>query len=334
MPTNLPVSFPVLFDHDGSADDFLSLLLLLSMPAVDLLGVSITPADCYAEQALETTLKLLHLRQRSDVGVSVGQCHGVNAFPAEWRAKPRILNALPALLTVATDLTRVDARPSPVFLRDALAAAPQPVTVLLTGPCTNLVQALDLAPELCANIARVVWMGGAVDVGGNVRTYNHDGSAEWNVFWDPLAAARLLTYQLPLTLIPLDVTNQVPVDRPFLQALAQYAAYPWANLAGQFWATTVDTIPAYEYTYFMWDVLATSYLAIPEAFELERRELSIDATGPSAGRTRCQPGSGYWVDVARTVDQAAFYAYLLRQLTIDTGYAGHSGFSTAITSLS
>ena len=312
---NLPPKVPVLFDHDGSADDFLSLLLLLTMDAVALQGVSITPADCYADQAVETTLKLLLLRQRLDVGVSVGHCHGVNAFPAEWRAKPRILNALPALINLEVDLSRVDARPSPTFLRDALAAAPQPVTVLLTGPCTNLVHALDLAPELAAKIARVVWMGGAVDVGGNVRAYNHDGTAEWNVFWDPLAAQRLLTYHLPLTLIPLDVTNEVPVSRTFLQALARHAAHPWACLAGQFWATTVDTIPAYEYTYFMWDVLATSYLAIPEAFRLEELELSIASTGPSAGRTQRQPGCGQWVQVAQAVDQAAFYAYLFGQLT-------------------
>lgn len=315
IATNLPASFPVLFDHDGSADDFLSLVLLLTMPAVDLRGVSITPADCYAEQALETTLKLLHLRQRPEVGVSVGQYHGVNAFPAEWRAKPCILNALPALINLAIDSSQVDTRPSPVFLRDALAAAPQPVTVLLTGPCTNLVHALDLQPALRSQIARVVWMGGAVDVGGNVRTYNQDGSAEWNAFWDPAAAARLLAYQLPLTLVPLDVTNQVPVDWAFLQALARHATHPWANLASQFWATTVDTIPAYEYTYFMWDVLATSYLAIPEAFHVERLELAVDVTGPSAGRTRRQPGSGHWVTMARAVDQAAFYAYLFRQLT-------------------
>lgn len=314
-PANLLARVPVLFDHDGSADDFLSLLLLLTMETVELQGVSITPADCYAEQAVETTLKLLDLRQRSAVPVSVGHCHGVNAFPAEWRAKPRILNALPALINLPVDLARVDARPSAVFLRDRLAAAPQPVTVLLTGPCTNLVHALELAPELVTQIARVVWMGGAVDVGGNVRTYNHDGSAEWNVFWDPLAAQRLLTYHLPLTLIPLDVTNAVPVDRAFLQALAQHAAHPWACLAGQFWATTVDTIPAYEYTYFMWDVLATSYLAIPDAFGLETLELSITPTGPSAGRTRRVPGSGYWVEVAQTVNQAAFYAYLFGQLT-------------------
>lgn len=311
----LPAKSPVLFDHDGGVDDFLSLLLLLSMPEIDLLGVSITPADCYAENALETTLKLLLLRHRlNDVPVSVGNYHGINAFPAEWRAQPRMLNALPSLINLDLATAQVDPRRSPEFIRDTLAAAATPVTVLMTGPCSNLVQALALAPELASRIKEVVWMGGAVDVIGNVRAYNHNGSAEWNVFWDPEGAHQLLTYHLPLTLIPLDVTNHVPVDIEFLQTLARQAEHPFANLAGQFWATTVATIPSYEYTYFMWDVLATSYLAIPEAFVVEEMELEIAPTGPNAGQTYRQPGSRQWVRVAKQVDKPTFYGYLLGQL--------------------
>jgi len=304
---------PVLFDHDGGVDDFLSLLLLLTMPEVELLGVSITPADCYAEPALETTSKLLRLLGQAHVPVSVGQYHGVNAFPSAWRAQPRMLNAFPSLLLLPSQADRVDPRPSPDVLRAQLAGATRPVTVLLTGPCSTLVQALAPDPSLASRIGQVVWMGGAVDAPGNVRTYNQDGSAEWNVFWDPLAAQQLLTYGLPLTLIPLDVTNQVPVNVAFLRQLAAQASHPLSHLAGQFWATTVATIPTYEYTYFMWDVLATSYLAIPEAFEVETLELAIIPAGAGAGRTMRQPGSGQWVRVAKHVDTSAFYTYLLRQ---------------------
>ncbi|RZK19103.1 MAG: nucleoside hydrolase [Hymenobacter sp.] len=304
---------PVLFDHDGGVDDFLSLLLLLTMPQVELLGVSITPADCYPEPALETTRKLLHLLGQPQVPVSVGNYHGVNAFPSAWRAQPRMLNAFPSLLLVPADVGQVLPQPSPAVLSAQLAAATQPVTVLLTGPCSTLVQALALDPSLAGRIGQVVWMGGAVDVPGNVRTYNQNGSAEWNVFWDPLAAEQLLTYHLPLTLIPLDVTNQVPVNVAFLRQLAAQAHQPLSHLAGQFWATTVATIPTYEYTYFMWDVLATSFLAIPEAFTVEKLELAIVPAGANAGRTLRQPGSGQWVQVARHVDTDLFYRYLLRQ---------------------
>ena len=310
---NSPSKTPVLFDHDGGVDDFLSLLLLLTMPEVELLGVSVTPADCYPEPAVETTEKLLHLFGRDEVALSVGQYYGVNAFPSDWRAHPRMLNAFPALLPLPSGTGRLDARPSPAVLRAQLAAAAQPVTVLLTGPCSTLVQALEQEPSLVSRIGQVVWMGGAVDVPGNVRTYNQNGSAEWNVFWDPIAARQLLTYGLPLTLVPLDVTNQVPVNVAFLRQLAAQGSHLLSSLAGQFWATTVATIPTYEYTYFMWDVLATSYLAIPEAFEVETMEIDIIPTGANAGRTLRQPGSGQWVQVAKHVDTTAFYAYLLQQ---------------------
>jgi len=303
----------VLFDHDGSADDFLSLLLLLSMKTVELVGISITPADCYEESALVTTRKLLSLANQQTIPISVGQFNGINAFPAHWRAKPQILNALPDLITLDTDIS--PAPDSKTFLVETLLGSSQPVTVLLTGPCSNLVQAIEEDPQIITHIKQVIWMGGAVDVAGNVQTYNHDGSAEWNVFWDPISSSKLLSYGLSIILIPLDVTNTVAVNMAFLKQLAQQKRTLYTQLAGQFWATTVDTIPAYEYTYFMWDVLATSYLSIPSAFSLETIELSIVAKGPSAGRTHRQAGSGHWVQVAKAVDQQAFYTYLFEQLS-------------------
>ncbi|QNE39819.1 nucleoside hydrolase [Hymenobacter sp. NBH84] len=309
---HLPKQY-VLFDHDGGVDDFLSLLLLLHMPHIELLGISVTPADCYLETALLTTHKLLALAQRTDIEVSGGNYHGINAFPSDWRAKPKILNALPDMINVDTPgAAHYD--DSVNFIRRKLATAPGPVTVLLTGPCSNLVHALEQDPTLAAKVGEVVWMGGAVDVIGNVKTYNHNGTAEWNVFWDPISAHKLFRAGLPVTIVPLDATNHVPVSFDFLQQLARQSDYFFSNLAGQFWATTIDTIPAYEYTYFMWDVLTTSYLAIPEAFDFEMVELEATPMGASAGNTHRAPGSGQWVKMAVNVRKEDFYAYLFRQL--------------------
>ncbi len=301
----------VIFDHDGSADDFLSLMLLLSMEHVDIAAVTITPADCYAENALETTLKILALTNKTGIDIGISSFHGVNAFPAEWRARPKVLNALPLMINVETKPGATRMAESRNIIAEKIGSAARPVTVLMTGPCSSLVQAIEDNPGIVDRISEVVWMGGAIDVPGNVRTYNHDNSAEWNVFWDPVASHKLLQYQLPLTLVPLDVTNHVPVNIAFLKSLALQSSFLYSNLAGQFWATTIDTIPSYEYTYFMWDVLATSYLAIPEAFTIERTELEIAGKGPNAGQTYRKPGSGQWVGVARHVDKACFYNYLL-----------------------
>lgn len=298
-------------DHDGSADDFLSLILLLSMSNVDLLGITLTPGDCYIENALETTLKILTKANRTDIETGIGHFHGINAFPADWRAKPKILNALPDLINIETAADPLLFRGSREVITEKITASEVPVTVLLTGPCSNLVHAIESNPEIINNIKEVVWMAGAFDVPGNVVTYNADGTAEWNVFWDPVSAKKLLKLNIPLTFVPLDATNEVPVATEFLKSLATQSDSFWSRLAGQFWATTLDTIPAYEYIYFMWDVLATSFISIPEAFVTEKAEVDIQTTGPSAGRTFRKEGSGYRVNVATKVDKKIFYDYLL-----------------------
>lgn len=65
--TSAQAKTPVIFDHDGGIDDILSLLLTLTMPQVELKGVCITPADCYPDDALTSSLKLLTLAGQTEV---------------------------------------------------------------------------------------------------------------------------------------------------------------------------------------------------------------------------------------------------------------------------
>ena len=303
---------PVIHDHDGSVDDLLSLSLLLLDQNINLKAVTITPADCFPENALESTQRLLKKANQPGIPIGEGRFYGINAFPAAWRAKPKILNALPDLININVDeFTTSEQLPAAhLLMAEQLREASEKVTILLTGPCTNLLKALKTEPGLAEKIEQVIWMAGAFGVAGNVATYNHDGSAEWNVFWDPVSAAELLEYQLPMLFIPLDVTNHVPVTPDFLKKLALQAEYPWSNLAAQFWATTLDTIPAYEYIYFMWDVLATTYLSIPEAFQVEEARIEIIPRGASAGRTLITE-NGSLIKIAKSVELDFFYAYLL-----------------------
>ena len=304
----------VFFDHDGSVDDLLSLLFLVSMEDIELAGVSITPADCYPEFAFETTWKLLQLTNRPDVEIGIGHFYGINAFPSAWRARPKILNALPELINFnMPDI--MGAAPDAVDLMvKKISASAMPVTIMLTGPCSNLVNAIKKQPAILTNIEQVVWMAGAVDVPGNVVTYNHRGTAEWNVFWDPVSANELLHYNLNISIVPLDATNQVPVTFDFLKQLSGRKSSFFCNLACQFWATTVDTIPSYDYIYFMWDVLATSYLAIPEIFNTEKIELDIVSSGYDAGRTYRKEHCGQWINVVKNVNPEKFYSYVVNQL--------------------
>lgn len=306
---------PVIFDHDGGVDDLLSLILLLTMDEVDVIGVTITPADCYLSDATRSTLKILKMFGREDIPVALGNLHGVNAFPAEWRAQPKICNAFPAMLNIDESSMSPVSEPAAEFITSRLAETQLPITVLMTGPCTNLVAALEQAPEVKSNLESLVWMGGAVDVPGNVATHNHNTTAEWNAFWDPIATRKLFELGIEIKLISLDGTNSLPVNIQFLQDLAKQDKYPLSNLAGQFWATTINSIPSYEFTYYMWDVLATCYVAMgSDAIEFERAELAASTTEPNAGETYREPGNGQWIHVSKTVYKEKVLDYILKQL--------------------
>ena len=302
----------LLMDHDGAIDDLLSQLLVLTMPDVELIGVTVTPADCYIEPALDSTYKLLQLMEQEQIPLGRGDYYGINAFPSEWRARPEIINALPLLINLPKSPDLYSYLSAPELIIEALTKATEKVSILMTGPCSNLVMALEQAPELKAKIAEVVWMAGAFRVHGNVQTYQHDGTAEWNVFWDPVSSQKLVSYELPLTLIPLDVTNHVPVTKQFLSTLASQIDYRLSNLTGQLWALTIDTIPSYQYTYFMWDILATSYLAMPEHFTTERVKANVSTRPPNAGQTYLDE-SGYELTIATNVNVGYLYDYLLAQ---------------------
>ncbi|MDX1521921.1 MAG: nucleoside hydrolase, partial [Anaerolineae bacterium] len=122
---------------------------------------------------------------------------------------------------------------------------------------------------------------------------------------------RLWQSAAPLTLFSLDATNTVPVSLAFLHRLAQQRSHPLSDLAGQCWALTVGTIPAYEYTYFMWDTLTTGYLGAPHFMTFREVQTEAIPYGPSSGRIRPVESGGKTVRVADAVDVEGFYGYLL-----------------------
>jgi len=301
-------------DHDGAIDDLLSQLLLLTIENVELLGINVTPADCFLGPGMESTYKLLQLIARENIPLGRGDYHGINAFPNEWRARQEVVNALPMLINLPKAPDPYGYPNAVDLMTEVLSNSKDKVSILITGPCSNLVFALERSPELKNKISEIVWMAGAFRVQGNVQNYQHDGSAEWNVYWDPLSADKLFAMELPLILVPLDITNHVPVQREFLSRLARQAEHQLSNLAGQFWALTTDTIPSYHYCYYMWDILATSYLGIPEQFNVETIKAKVSTKPPNAGQTVLDV-DGFEVKICTDINKEYFYDYLLTQFS-------------------
>lgn len=300
----------VLMDHDGGIDDFLSLALLLAMEHVDVLGVVVTPADCYIQPAVSVTRKLMDVMDRSDIPVAESTVRGLNPFPREWRQSTFVIDHFPVLndrMTIETPLT---AEAGQTFMARRLAEAPEPVTLLVTGPLTTVAAALEIAPEIERNIKRIVWMGGALNVPGNVDPLSEpgqDGSAEWNVYWDPPAAFQIWQTDIPLVLCPLDITNHVPVTSEFIYRLGRQRQHPVSEVASLCYALVMK-----QGGYYFWDVLTTAYLGRPDLYTTREWETAIIPTGISQGRTKVQPG-GRIITALDSVDTAAFYDYILQQ---------------------
>ena len=109
------------------------------------------------------------------------------------------------------------AEKSPMWdaLFDAAQRHPGTLTLVATGPLTNVATALAKYPQLTSLLARIALMGGAA-VGGN-RT----PCAEYNIFADPDAAQAVFRSGVPLVMCGLDVTHQAYLTPAELDALCE-----------------------------------------------------------------------------------------------------------------
>lgn len=194
MPT------PVLIDCDPGHDDAMALLLALASPELELLGVSTVHGNQTLEKTTANALRVLEFAGRGDVPVAAGANRPLVREPA-----------VAADVHGETGLDGPDLPPpagEPVgehavdFLATRLRASEAPVTLVPTGPLTNVALLLATHPDAAERIERIVLMGGAI-AEGNVTP-----AAEFNIWIDPEAAARVFASGLDVTMIGLDVTHR------------------------------------------------------------------------------------------------------------------------------
>jgi inosine-uridine nucleoside N-ribohydrolase len=191
---------PVLIDCDPGQDDALALLLALASPELGVMGVTAVAGNQTVDKTTANALRVLELAGRTDIRVASG---------AEGPLSGELVVAADA--HGETGLDGVDLSPAstePVrehakdFLAARLDASERPVTLIALGPLTNVALLLEAHPEATRRIERIVLMGGAIHEG------NQTPSAEFNIWIDPEAAARVFESGLDVTMVGLDVTNK------------------------------------------------------------------------------------------------------------------------------
>jgi inosine-uridine nucleoside N-ribohydrolase len=191
------------------------------------------------------------------------------------------------------------------FLVEAARRATEPLTLIALGPLTNVALALERDARALRRLARVVVMGGAVDVPGNVTP-----TAEFNIHVDPEAAARVLAAELPLDLVPLDATRQAVVTRTDFERALQRRPGPRADRIAAFTRRGFMADPERgTATMVLHDPLAVAAALDPTLVGWEATRLEIGADG----ETRRAPGPAN-CRFARTVDTPRFLGAFLDRL--------------------
>ena len=142
--------------------------------------------------------------------------------------------------------------------------------MLTLSSLTNLGALVRDHPEAVDGVERIVTMGGALDVLGNVED---EPSTEWNLYIDPEATRLVLASGIPLTLVPLDATNDVPGNRRLIARAQLAEGHPAGVASAQFWRANAEAIVG-EGFYF-WDELAATVTFEPDLVALERRTVDF-----------------------------------------------------------
>ena len=193
----------MILDLDTGVDDALAIAYAVAAPDVDLIGIVSSYGNNLLNVCAQNSLKLLELLGQPDVPVFLGLPHSSTSdhFDVMQVSKDIHGNNGIGEVELPEPKRQVEEQSGVDFYIEAAHKYGKDLIIIPTGPMTNLAAALEKDPEIAHLIGNVTFMGGALTVEGNVTDV-----AEANINQDAKAANTVLTSDLPLTMVGLDVT--------------------------------------------------------------------------------------------------------------------------------
>ncbi len=307
------MALPIILDCDPGHDDAIALVLALASPELEVKAVTSSAGNQTPDKTLRNVLRMLTLLKRSDIPVAGGavkplmrdliiadNVHGETGLDGP---------ALPEPDFAPQNCTAVE------LMANVLRESPEPVTLVATGPQTNVALLLNSHPELHAKIARIVIMGGAMGLG------NWTPAAEFNIYVDPEAAEIVFQSGIPVVMAGLDVTHRAQImadDIERFRAINNPVARTVAEL--------LDFFMEYHKTE-KWgfqgaplhDPCTIAWLLKPEIFTTARRWVGVETQGKyTQGMTVVDyfmlTGNEPNTDIMLDIDRQAFVDLLAERL--------------------
>jgi len=300
---------PTILDCDPGHDDAIALLLALASPEIDLLGVTTTYGNQTLEKTTANALRVLELVGRTDVPVAAGAARPLNrelVVAAHVHGESGLDG--PVLPPAATAPVSEDAV---AFIADRVRSAGRPVTLVPTGPLTNVARYLEVQGRV--GIERIVLMGGSIAEG------NMTPAAEFNVWCDPEAAQQVFSSGLDVTMIGLDVTHKAILGPAVEERLRA------SGRVGTFVAELNAFFSRYHRATYGWDgapihdAVAVAHVIRPGLVETRHRNVEVECESELCrGRTVVdlwqrtdRPSNAH---VAIDLDAEAFFDLLVERI--------------------
>jgi pyrimidine-specific ribonucleoside hydrolase len=305
-------SRPIVLDCDPGHDDALAITLALARAELHVLGITTVCGNSPLSNTTHNALRVLALLGRSDVPVAAGAERPL--VRESWT--PVEFHGASGLDGAALPEPEADPRPEGALaLTESLVAgAGRRVTLVATGPLTNVALLLRARPRIHEGIERICLMGGSLGEG------NTTPSAEFNIWHDPEAASIVLGSGIPISMMGLDVTHRalfLEPDVARLEALDTRVAGVWVDLL-RFFAV-------YHRRRYGWDgspihdAVAVAHLAVPGLVSTRLLRVDVETAGDlTRGRTVADPeglrGLPVNAEVGVDIDRARFVDMLVEAI--------------------
>lgn len=265
----------VIFSHDGAPDDIAAMLYISQHPQIEVIGVVMSYGEQHPSKASEEWGVFLDkVLGMGSVPLSVGSEDPLDQayieFPQDWR------NGADQFwyLQLPRSPVSIDRREGYQLIIDLINEQEGKITMLVTGAQTDMALALQNQPQIKDKIERIIIMGGAFHVKGNIDGNAGEDSneaAEWNIFVDALAAKQVFNSGVPLTIIPLDGSDNFRITRAMYDQIKD-SKEPGVVLLAQLWE---EQFGWWGGDFLLWDILAATAVVHPELFIWECGELDV-----------------------------------------------------------
>ena len=290
MNASAEVIIKAIIDTDPGTDDAIALMMALNSTSVDVLAVTTLGGNATLADTTRNTLHLIeYLGHRLSVYRGASRpLQGKFCYGYDFHGAAGLGVHLP------TPTSKPHQMPAPELIVKLASKYPGELAIIALGPLTNIATALAIEPRLLRWIKKLVVMGGALQTRGNITPY-----AEFNIYNDPVAADEVLSSQIPITLVPLDVCTQTIVSRadlPWVTGVSRSSRLTHRILRNWFKRTTRDW-------YDLCDPLALVAAIKPEILWYKQADVNVVTDkGDELGRTIAHYGHGS-VKTALGVDE-------------------------------